>query len=74
MKAVLLISALILLAACKPEKDPATGASSALTATAPTQAEACDKLLKNDKGEYSAGKCVCAQADGAASWTCRIGD
>lgn len=74
MKALLLISALILLAGCKPEKDPATGASNGLTATAPTQAEACDKLLKNDKGEYSAGKCVCEQADADGAWTCRLGD
>src|SRR5262245_33622942 len=73
MKALLLISALFLLAGCKPEKDPATGVSSGRpVATAPTQAEACDKLLKNDKGEYSAGKCVCEQADGV--WTCSIGD
>ncbi|MBI1213333.1 MAG: hypothetical protein GC190_17855 [Alphaproteobacteria bacterium] len=74
MKALAVAAVLVLaLGACKPEKNPPTGDTSGPTATAPTQAEACDRLLKNDKGEYSAGKCVCSEgAD--ASWTCRLGD
>jgi hypothetical protein len=72
MRALIVIGLAIAVVGCKPEKDPSTGASGGPTATASTQAEACDKLLKNDKGEYSAGKCVCEQADGA--WSCRIGD
>jgi len=73
MRAALIICAAIALIACKPEKNPATGANGGRAATAATQAEACDKLLKNDKGEYSAGKCVCEQTAGG-DWACRIGD
>jgi len=72
MRPLILICLAVALASCKPEKDPSTGASDGPTATAPTQGEACDKLLKNDKGEYSAGKCVCEQANGI--WTCTIGN
>lgn len=73
MRVLIASLALVAVAACKSEKNPATGDTSGPTATASTQAEACDRLLKNDKGEYSAGKCVCSQAaDGV--WTCRIGD
>ena len=73
MRALPLTAALIAVAACKPEKDPSTGATGGPVATAATQAAACDQLLRNDKGEYSAGKCVCKQASDGL-WTCTIGD
>jgi hypothetical protein len=58
---------------CKPEKNPPTGASDGPVAIGSSQGTACDQLLRNGNGEYSAGKCVCNQgADGM--WTCRIGD
>jgi hypothetical protein len=47
MKAILLAVTLIAVAACKPEKDPSTGATGGPVATGSTQAEACDKLLRN---------------------------
>jgi hypothetical protein len=72
MRTLVVICAMIALMGCKAEKDPSSGVSGGPTATAPTQSDACDKLLKNDKGEYSAGKCVCDQVDG--QWTCRIGN
>lgn len=73
MRPVLLLLAVIAIAGCKPEKNPPTGATGGPTAVGTSQAEACDKLLRNDKGEYSAGKCVCRQtADG--KWTCTFGD
>ena len=73
MRALIAVCALVAVAACKEEKNPPTGNTSGPTATASTQAEACDKLLKNEKGEYSAGKCVCNQASDGV-WICRIGD
>ena len=73
MRAALLLLALIAVAACKPEKNPPTGATSGPSVTAATQAEACDKLLKNDRGEYSAGKCVCEQTS-AGLWRCTLGN
>ena len=73
MRALILAVAVLALGACKPEKDPPTGVSGGPTATAPTQAEACDKLLKNDKGEYSAGKCVCEQTS-TSLWRCTLGN
>jgi hypothetical protein len=73
MRTAVLLVVLAALAACKPEKNPATGATGGATATAPTQAEACDRLLKNDKGEYSAGKCVCEETRDHL-WRCTIGD
>ena len=73
MKATILAVAVLVLGACKPEKDPPTGATGGPTATAATQGEACDKLLKNDKGEYSAGKCVCEQTS-PNEWRCTLGN
>jgi hypothetical protein len=70
---LLLAAALIALAACQPEKNPPTGASGGPVATGASQAAACDRLLRNDKGEYSAGKCVCTQL-ASGEWRCTIGD
>jgi hypothetical protein len=73
MRAIVLFAVFAALAGCKPEKNPATGATGGPTATGPTQAAACDELLRNDKGEYSAGKCVCQETRDHL-WRCAIGN
>ncbi len=57
---------------CKSEKNPGTGTAGGPVATGSSQSEACDHLLRNDKGEYSAGKCVCSE--GSGFWRCTLGD
>jgi hypothetical protein len=73
MKAAMLAILLLALAACRPEKDPSTGGTDGPLATGPSRDAACDKLLRNDKGEYSAGKCVCSETS-PGLWRCSLGN
>src|SRR5262249_450461 len=58
---------------CKPEKNPGRGTAGGAFAVGSSQQDACAQLLRNDKGEYSAGKCICSETSGGL-WRCTLGD
>ena len=58
---------------CKPEKNLATGSTGGAVAVGSSQQAACAQLLRNARGEYSAGKCVC-QKTPSKLWRCTLGN
>jgi hypothetical protein len=61
---------------CLPEKNPSSPdetPASERSAVGPTRDAACETLLRNEKGEYSAGKCVCKEPM-TGVWRCTLGN